>query len=69
VNHINKAEIVFHEVSDRKIHVQRNISVETGKKVERSKFEEFCEALGFSIVFTACFLIILAIITGVAGTQ
>ncbi|MCM2372079.1 hypothetical protein [Aporhodopirellula aestuarii] len=69
MNHIKKAEIVFPEVSDRKMHVQRKISVETGKKVERSKFEDVCEALGFSIIFTACFLIILAIITGVAGTQ
>ena len=67
MNHIKKAEIVFPEISDRKMHVQRKISVETGKKIERSKFEEFCEALGFSIVFTACFLIILAILAGVGS--
>lgn len=67
MNEIKKAEIVFPEVSDRKMHVQRKISVETGKKIERTKFEEACEALGFSIVFTVCFLIAMAILAGVGA--
>lgn len=52
MNHIKKAEIVFPEVSDRKLHVQRKITVEAGKQTKvQTDWEIFCE--GFTIVTLA----------------
>ena len=49
MNHIKKAEIVFPEISDRKIHVKRRVTGETGKQTPpQTDWEIFCEA--FSVV-------------------
>lgn len=46
-----KAEIVYPEVSDRKLHVQRKITLETSKD-NRTQFSLFCEDLGFAVIAT-----------------
>jgi hypothetical protein len=64
VNHVKKAEIVFPEVSDRKIHVNRKITVEAGKEAQpkpQSQWEVFCEGFTVAAIVTIGFIIFLVI--------
>lgn len=63
MNHIKKTEIVFPEISDRKIHVQRKITVEAGKESRTTtEWQDFCELVTISCIVIG-FLILLAILT------
>lgn len=65
MNHIRKAEIVFPEISDRKIHVKRRVTVETGKQIPPlTDLEIFGESvLVVGIVTIVLFFLALVVIT------
>lgn len=66
MNHIKKAEIVFPEISDRKIHVKRRVTVETGKQTPpQTDWQTFCE--GFTV--TVGIFILLMIFFGVLAAN
>ncbi len=67
MNHIKKAEIVFPEISDRKIHVKRKVTVETGKQSPpKTEWQLFCETFTF-IGFVVIAHVVLAFIIIACG--
>ena len=58
---VKKAEIVYPEVSDRKLHVQRKITVETAKD-NRTQFSLMCEDLGFAAIATTGVLALVGLV-------
>ena len=63
MNHIKKAEIVFPEISDRKIHVKRRVTVETGKQTPpQTEWQSICEYVTVVTFATLGFFFLLAIV-------